>query len=169
MDEYRSRNRERQLIRVPHDHSDGQIQFVLNAEEKILKWISERAPVPEILSEICTALDCQIGNIVSRISLSGEDVTATSEIARNAVLFGLHAFFSAGIFAESSEELGSLEIYCCAPRKASPDDIHSIERAAYLAAIAIERDIEEGKKRSWRIPEDGPVREASRKRAVQIN
>jgi hypothetical protein len=169
MDEYRSRNRERPSMRVPQDHSDGQIPFVLNAEEKILQWISDRAPVPEILSEICTALDCQIGNIVSRISLPGDNGTSTSEIARNAVLFGLHAFFSAGIFAESSEELGSLEIYCCSPRNASSDDIHSIERAACLAAIAIERDIEDGKERSWRILEDKPARETSRKRSAQIN
>jgi hypothetical protein len=169
MDEHRSRDRERRSIPVPPDHSERQIQFVLSEEEKILQWISDRAPVPEILSEICTALDRQIGNIVSRISLPGDDRTSTSEIARNAVLFGLHAFFSAGIFAESSEELGSLEIYCCAPRNASSDDIRSIERAACLAAIAIERDIEERKKRSWRIPEEGPLRETGGKRPVQIN
>jgi hypothetical protein len=167
MDEYRFRDRHRKSI--PADHSDDQIQFVLNAEEKILQWISARAPVPEILSEICTALDCQIGNIVSRISLPGDSGTSSSEIARNAALFGLHAFFSAGIFAESSEELGSLEIYCCAPRNASSDDIHSIERAACLAAIAIERDVQEGKKRSSRVLREEPVGEACRKPSALIN
>jgi hypothetical protein len=169
MDENRSRRRETRSIPVTLGDSEGQIQFVLNAEEKILQSISARAPVPEVLNEICTALDCQIGNIVSRISPSGDNGTSPAEIARNAALFGLHAFFSAGMFAESGEELGSLEIYCCAPRNASSDEIRSIERAACLAAIAIERNIQKGQKRNWRIPEGGPVRGTTQKWPVPIN
>jgi hypothetical protein len=169
MDEYRFRDRQRKSIPMAPDHSEDQIQFMLNTEEKILQRISAHAPVPEILSEICTALDCQIGNIVSRISLTGDAGISTPEIARNATLFGLHAFFSTSIFAENNEELGSLEIYCCAPRNASSDDIRSIERAACLAAIAIERDSKEVKQKSWSTLKEGPVGEARRERPVQIN
>src|SRR5579864_9395940 len=118
MGEYRSRRRERRSIAEPQNDSEGQIQYLLNAEENILQSISARAPVPEVLNEICTALDRQIGNISSRISLPKDYMRSTAEIARNAALFGLHTFFSASIFAESGEELGSLDIYSCAPRNA---------------------------------------------------
>ncbi len=163
MDEYRSRPREKWPTSVPLYHSDGQIQFLLNSEEKNLQWITARAPVPEILNEICTALNCQIGNIVSFISQPEDDVTNTAEIARNAALFGLHFFSSAGIVAESGDELGSLEIYCYAPLKPSSHELHLIERAACLAGIAIERNIQKGQKTNWRIPEEGPVQGTSGK------
>jgi hypothetical protein len=153
---------------VPLHHSEGQVQFLLNAEEKILQWISARAPVPEILNEISTALNFQIGNIVSFIFQPEDDVTSTAEIARNAALFGLHVFSSAGIVAESGDELGSLEIYCHAPLKPSSHQLHLIERAACLAGIAIERNIQKGQKTNWRIPEEGPVRGTSRKWSVAV-
>jgi|SRR5579872_1332700 len=151
MGEYRSRRRERRSIAALP--GDSEAQYLLNAEENILQSISARASVPEVLNEICTALDCQIGNISSCISLPEDYMKSAAEIARNAALFGLHTFFSASILAESGEELGSLEIYSCARRNAWADEIRSIERAACLAAIAIERDIQEGQKRSWCSPE----------------
>ncbi|MGB2672147.1 MAG: hypothetical protein WBH24_05110 [Candidatus Acidiferrum sp.] len=140
MDESRSRPRERRLIPEQAEHSESRIQYVLNAEAKILQAISARAPVPAILNEVCCALDCQMGNMVSLISLPEDETTSVAEIARSAALFGLYIFFSAGIFAESGEELGSLEMYCCNRRNPSRHEIHLIERAACLAAIAIERD-----------------------------
>jgi hypothetical protein len=140
MDENRSRQREKWLIPAPVERSEGRIQYLLNAEEKILQSISGRVPLPEILNEICTAIDCQIGNMVSLISLPEDETASVAEIARSADLFGLHIFFSAGIFAESGEELGSLEMYCCTPLNPSRGEIQLVERAACLAAIAIERD-----------------------------
>lgn len=158
MDEHRSRPGERRLIPVPPHHSEGRIQYLLNAEEKILQSISARAPVPTILNEICTALDCQMGNMVSLISLPEDETASVSEIARNAELFGLHIFLSVGIFAESGKELGSLEMYCCTPRNPSRGEIQLIQRAACLAAIAIERDAEAVRHGSGSIPIKGPSR-----------
>ncbi len=158
MDEYRSRPRGRGLIRVPPDQSEGRIQYLLNAEAKILQSISGQVSLPEILNKICTAIDCQIGNMVSLISLPEDERASVAEIAGRAKLFGLHIFFSVGIFAESGEELGSLEMYCCTSRSPSRGEIQLAERAACLAAIAIERDAQAVRQDNEGISTKGPSR-----------
>src|SRR5580658_5137162 len=127
MDEHRSRRRERRLIPMQPQHPEGRVHYLLEAEEQILRSIAVRAPVPQILNEICTALDCQIGNMVSLISLPQDDIASTAEVARNAALFGLHIFSSAGIFGDCGEELGSLEMYCCTARNPSSPELQLIE------------------------------------------
>ncbi|MGB2778185.1 MAG: hypothetical protein WA857_05575 [Candidatus Acidiferrum sp.] len=158
MDKYRSHARGKWLIAVPPNQSEGRIQYLLNAEEKILQSISVRAPVPEILNEICTAVDCQIGNMVSLISLPEDETANVADIARSAKLFGLYIFFSVGIFAEGGTELGSLEMYCCTARDPSRREVQLIERAACLAAIAIERDAEAVRQANG----GAPIKEPSR-------
>jgi hypothetical protein len=158
MDENRSRQGEEGLIPAPAGHSEGWIQYLLNAEEKILQSISGRVPLPEILNKICTTIDCQIGNMVSLISLPEDETASVAEIARSAELFGLHIFFSVGIFAGSGKELGSLEMYCCTPRNPSRDEIQLVERAACLAAIAIERDAQAVRQDNGGISTKGPSR-----------
>jgi len=118
-------------------HSEGSAQYVLQAERQILQLISARAPVAKILNEICHALDCQIGNMVSVVSLPDSDSLGTTEIAENAALFGLHVFFSAGIADDSGENLGTLEMYSIVARKPSARELPLIARALGLAAIAI--------------------------------
>ncbi len=76
-------------------------------------------PFLEVLDRICSAIDSQIGNMVSLISLPDDDVTGHPAIAGIAALFGLHAFCFAGVVAENDELLGSLEMYCCFPRRPS--------------------------------------------------
>ncbi|MGB2639755.1 MAG: hypothetical protein WAN32_12450, partial [Candidatus Acidiferrum sp.] len=115
-------------------------------------------PVPEILNEICTAVDCQIGNMVSLISLPEDETANVADIARSAKLFGLYIFFSVGIFAEGGTELGSLEMYCCTARDPSRREVQLIERAACLAAIAIERDAEAVRQANG----GAPIKEPSR-------
>jgi hypothetical protein len=127
---------------VAHFHAGDEVQYLLRAEEQILHAISARAPVSEILNEICIALDRQIGNMVSLISLPEDDATTVVEVARNAALFGLYAFCSEGIVAENDEVLGSLEMYCTVPRRPSANEVALIERAKCLVAIAIKRDID---------------------------
>src|SRR5580700_9833974 len=126
MDELRSRQCERWLIPAYARRSEGRVQYLLEREERILRSIAVRAPVPQILNEICTALDCQIGNMVSLISLPEDDVASTAEIARNAALFGLCIFFSGGIFGEGDEEIASLEMYSCTARDPSGHEIQLI-------------------------------------------
>jgi len=158
MDKFHSRSRERWEIPAPPRHSEDRIQYLLTAEEQILQLISTGAPLPGVLNGICSALDFQIGNIVSLVFLAEDDATSAADIAQTAALFGLYIFFSAGIVAESGEEIGSLEIYCCVPRNPSPREFQLIERAACLVAIAIDRDMEVGHYANCRVPENRPVR-----------
>jgi hypothetical protein len=136
------RSREPGQNPAPPHHAEGRTHYVLKAEERILQLISSRAAIPEILNEVCTALDCQIGNIVSLISLPEDDEATAIEIAQSADLFGLHMFYSTAILAESGEEIGSLEMFCCVPRDPSHYESQLIDRAVCLAAIAIERNAE---------------------------
>jgi len=117
---------------------DDKIQYLLSAEEQLLQAISVRAPLPELLDSICSALDCQIGNVVSLISLPGHYTSNLEEIGSHAALFGLHIFNTSGVIAENGEELGCLETYSCSPNMPSSRDFQLIERASCLAAIAIQ-------------------------------
>jgi len=140
LDESHSRFSESRQPMVALRDSEGRIEYLLKAEGQILQSISARAPVPEILNDICVALDCQIGNMVSLFCLPGDDAIDAFELARNARLFGLFVFVSVGIFAESGEELGSLEMYSCDPRNPSACELRLVDRAVSLAAIAIHRE-----------------------------
>jgi hypothetical protein len=119
-------------------HAEEKVQFASGLEENVLQSISSRAPLPKLLNEICGLLDCQIGNVVSLISLPGDDAGDLAEIAMNAALFGLHTFCSEGIFDES-DMLGFLEMYCTVARSPNAREFELIERAMCLAAVAIKR------------------------------
>src|SRR5690348_876114 len=85
---------------------DGKTQYLLRAEEQLLQSISARVPLPEVLNRICGALDLQIGNVVSLITLPGDDPSELAAIAMNAALFGLYTFCSEGVVDENDELLG---------------------------------------------------------------
>jgi hypothetical protein len=121
----------------PPSNNCDERQFLLTSEEKLLQSISARAPLPEVLNGICGALDCQIGNVVSLVSMPGDDGIELATIAMNAADYGLHIFCSGGIVTESGERLGSIEMYSVGPRCPSPGEYQLIERASCLAAIAI--------------------------------
>jgi hypothetical protein len=131
-------------LRRPQRNSGSEIQYLLGAEEQLLQSISGRAPLPEILHKICDALDSEIGNMISAFSLPNDDATGVAAIARSATLFGLHKFCSADVVGGNGELLGSLEIYCSAPRRPFLSDVPLIERATDLAAVAIKRHSESG-------------------------
>jgi len=152
MDESHSSFGENHQPSVPPRDSEGRIQYLLKAEGQILQSISARVPVPEILDDICAALDCQIGNMVSLFCLPGDDAIDAFELARNARLFGLFIFVSVGIFAESGEERGSLEMYTCEARNPSLCELRLVDRAICLAAIAIDRDLAVGHPPYLRFP-----------------
>jgi hypothetical protein len=122
-----------------HRSLDGKIQYLLRAEEQLLQSISSHASLPKVLNEICSALDFQIGNVVSLITLPGDDPSDLAAIAMNAAHFGLHTFCSEGVAAENDELLGFLEMYCSVPRNPTAEEVQLIERAKCLAAIAIKR------------------------------
>src|SRR3982074_2563961 len=139
MNEYHSRSRGRSQILRLRRSSDDKIQYLLRAEEQLLHSIPARSPLLEVLDRICSAINSQIGNMVSLISLPSDDVTDHAAIARIAALFGLHAFCSSGVVAENDELLGSLEMHSCVQRRPTLREFQLIERATSLAAIAIKR------------------------------
>src|ERR1700687_2928422 len=142
MNKYDSGSGDRSQERKVRRNFDDKIEYLLSTEKQLLQSISIHGPLPEVLNRICSALDSQIGNVVSLISLPTDDASELAEIAMNATLFGLHTFCSAGVVAENDELLGSLEMYCCAPRSPSASEFQLIERAKCLAAIAIKIDKE---------------------------
>jgi len=122
-----------------HRSLDGKTQYLLRAEEQLLQSISSHAALPKVLNEICSALDFQIGKVVSLITLPDDDPSDLAAIAMNAVHFGLHTFCSEGLAAENGELFGFLEMYCSVPRDPTIEEVQLIERAKCLAAIAIKR------------------------------
>jgi hypothetical protein len=119
--------------------SDDRIQYLLRAEEQLLHSISTHVALPKVLNEICSAIDLQIGNVVSLISLPGDDPGELAAIAGNAALFGLYTFYSEGIVDENEVPVGFLEMFCSVDRSPNAGELQLIERAKCLIAIAIQR------------------------------
>jgi hypothetical protein len=143
MVKYDLRLRHRPREGQPHPKSPEGIKVSLRNEERLLQSISARAPIPEVLNKICSALNYQIGNVISFIFLEESDVTNPVGMAGNARPCGLYTFRSAKIIAGDGKLLGALEMYCCVPCSPTSEELSTIERAECLAAIAIERHNEE--------------------------
>ncbi len=153
-----SRTGGRSQKRMLPRNSEDKIQYVLSVEEQLLQSISSGERLPEVLNGICSALDCQIGNVVSLISLPGDDPSELAAVAMNAALFGLYTFCSEGIVAENDELLGSLETYSSFPRSPSASESQWIERAKCLAAIAIKVDQKAAQQGNRGLRANRPVR-----------
>jgi len=144
--------------RKAHQHAEEEVQYTSSLEEHVLQSISARAPLPKVLNEICNVLDCQIGNVVSLISLPGDDVGDLEAIARNAALFGLYTFCSEGVFDQSGELLGFLEMYSSVARSPNASEFQLIERGMCLAAVAIKRHNEASAEGNFGLHGTMPVR-----------
>lgn len=114
------------------------IQTLLVGEGSLLDLISTGAPLAHVLDKICTGLDLQVGNIVSLVLFSDDKEHTAQTIAQSAAHFGLSVFSCTAILSPSEELLGTFEVYCCFPRSPSPSESKLIERAAQLAALAIQ-------------------------------
>ena len=96
-------------------------------------------PLEEILRKICDALNSEIGNVISLVSMPDDAPTGLATIVKSAGVFGLHKFCSASVVGGNDEALGSIEMYCGIPRRPFLNEISLIERATCLAAVAIKR------------------------------
>jgi hypothetical protein len=121
--------------------SSGKKETLLRGETSILDLISMGAPLPGVLNRLCTAIDLQIGNVVSVILPADDQELHT--VTRNAVQFGLKVFWSASIPLRNEDVLGSLQMYCCVSRPPTPFELQLIERVTHLAALAIQRHNDE--------------------------
>ena len=113
-------------------------QALLAGEGQLLELISEGAPLPQILDRVCTGLDVQVGNVISLVFLRDDEEHTLHKIEDSAATFGLIAFSCTPILSTEEEFLGTLEMYCCFPRKPTLSESGLIERATRLAALAIQ-------------------------------
>ncbi len=120
-----------------HGKENRRRQFV--GERQVVELISLGAPLPGILNKLCTAIDLQIGNVVSLISLPEEQESHLCCITESAVRFGLNPFSFTRILSRKKKLLGTLQIYCCDQRRPAPAEFQLIERVIELAAIALQR------------------------------
>ncbi len=118
-------------------HPLDEVHHLLRFEKEILQSISAGNLLADVLNQICSALDCQIGNVVSVIAPAGDHACDFAAISAKAELFGLSVFCSEKILAENNALLGSLDMYCISPRTPSPAQFPLIERAKCLAVLAI--------------------------------
>jgi hypothetical protein len=132
-------SRDRSAPGGPEPVFRDEIQYLLRAEQHLLQSISGRAPIAEVLQKICQALDFQLGNMFSIISLPSDDPVAIAAIARSATRFRLYKFVSASVVGDNGQQLGSLEMYCTLARRPYLNEVQLIERATCLAAVAIQR------------------------------
>jgi len=114
------------------------VQALLAGEGQLLEMISEGAPLPQVLDKVCSALDVQVGNVVSLVLFPDDEEHTLHTIEQSATRFGLSAFSCTPILSPSQEFFGTLEVYCCFPRKPTLSERRLIERAAHLAALAIQ-------------------------------
>jgi hypothetical protein len=127
-----------------HRGPGAEVQYLLRAEEHLLHSISARLPLAEILNKICVALNSEIGNVISLAALPNDNATGLATIVKSAAIFGLYKFCSASVVGGNEEVLGSVEMYCCVPRRPFLNEIRLIERATCLAAVAIKRHNDAG-------------------------
>ena len=114
-------------------------ETILRGENSVLESISMGAPLHGVLNKLCAAIDLQIANLVSVITLADDQEHDLPTITERAIRFDLHVFWSASIPLRNEVALGWLEMYCCVSRGPTPFELRLIERVTHLAARAIER------------------------------
>ena len=119
-------------------HESDNMQTLLAQEGHLLELISSGAPLPQVLDKVCTALDVQVGNVVSLVLFPDDEEHTAHTIADTAAEFGLSVFSRTTILSPSEELFGTFEIYCCFPRTPTPSEDRLIQRATHLAALAIQ-------------------------------
>ena len=119
--------------------SSGRKETLLRGENDILELISMGAPLSRVLNRLCGAVDLQIGNLVSVITLADDEAHHFPTITECAARFGLHVFWSASIPLRDEAPLGWLEMYSCVSRNPVLLELQLIDRVTHLAVLAIQR------------------------------
>jgi hypothetical protein len=114
------------------------IQILHFGEGHVLELISTGAALPDVLDKICTALDVQMGNVASLVLSLDDDEHFTHTIAQYAAEYGLSVFSCTAILSPSDELVGIFEVYSYFRRSPTLNENMLIERATYLAALAIQ-------------------------------
>lgn len=149
--------------------SSDNTHSLLASEGQLLELISEGAPLPQILERVCSALDIQLGNVVSLVLLSNDSEHTLHTFEQSAVTFGLTPFRCTPILSTEAEFLGTLETYCCFPRQPSLTESDLIEHVAHLAAVAIQQFNLDVRAESCSPEWNGAKRESPREEPPPIN
>lgn len=121
-----------------HPQESETIQTLQFSEGHVLELISTGAALADVLETICTALDVQMGNVVSMVVFLDDDEHFTHTIAQHGAECGLSVFSCTAILSQSDELLGTFEIYSYLRRSPNGNETMLIERAISLAALAIQ-------------------------------
>lgn len=132
-----------------HRLESDNVQTLLAAEGQLLEMISAGAPLRQVLDKVCTALDLQVGNVVSLVLLPDDGEHTLHRIAHSAEKFGLTSLSCVAILSPGEEFLGTLETYCCFRRKPTLNECELIARTARLAALAIQHYHHELETEDW--------------------
>jgi hypothetical protein len=150
-------NHESRIKRPPlqprsHLRTKDTVESQLAGERHILELIALGAPLPGIFKRLCTALDVQIGNVISLVLLTGERAKHLYSFTQTALQMNLMVFSSSAILSRERALLGTLEIYGCEPRRPTLQENQLIKRAICLAEIALQRHADEHdfKRPTWR-------------------
>jgi hypothetical protein len=127
----------------PHPRGTGNRRGQFEGERQILELISLGAPLAGILNRLCIAIDVQIGDVISLVSLAEAEENHLCSVTQRAVEVGLDVFSSTGILAVDQTLLGTLEIYACEARRPTQDEHELIERVSHVAGIALQRHLDE--------------------------
>jgi hypothetical protein len=125
-----------------HRRQSDDIQTLMAGEGRVLEMISTGAPLSLVLDNIGTALDLEVGDVVSVILLTDDEEHFTHSIAQSAALFGLTVVSRTAILSVSGELLGMIEVYGCLSRGPTSSESKLIDRATQLAALAIQSHTE---------------------------
>jgi hypothetical protein len=87
--------------------------------------------------------------VVSLVLLPDDEEHTLHTFAQNAEKFGLSAFSCIAILSSNAEFLGTLETYCCFPRKPNLVESELMDRAAHLAALVIQHHNHELATEDW--------------------
>ena len=74
-------------------------------------------PLPGILNRLCTAIDVQIGNVVSLVVLPKGEENQLGPLTKSAMQVGLNVFSSTAILSRDKSVLGTFQLYCCDQRR----------------------------------------------------
>jgi len=140
MDDHQSRTTRAPRELWPYQHCNDVSRGQLVGEGHILELISLGAPLLGILNRLCTAIDVQIGNVVSLVVLANGEENQLGPLTRSAMQVGLSVFSSSGIRSRDNSLLGTFQIYCCDQRRPTRQEFQLIGRAVQLAAIALQRN-----------------------------
>jgi hypothetical protein len=134
----------------PYAHGTSNRHGRFEGEQQILELISLGAPLAGILNRLCIAIDVQIGDVISLVSLADAEENHLCSTTQRAVEVGLDVFSSTGILSRNQTLLGTLEIYACDPRRPTQGEYELIERMSHLAAMALQRHADEQERASRR-------------------